>query len=534
MAQHYDFKIMLAAKMTRLLNRVVQPGEITVGVPSAPTFTTPRNTVIDVTIGEITMKVAYDRFNLNARMLGASSARTAILVEKLDYEDILSKVNLQYGTDFIFSDFETVDVDSDASTIVFTFKNTNVRYTGTFNVKVALNLSGEVEFTNLWRLFDSDIDEGAMSVPLGGVWTYPAVDGIRWGKLGNGRTPLSFPTGCELPLTGEYLYDFEMYITAAARYLCVLGSDPTADGYVRTLGSLYFFNQQMYLYQVTGQIGPAFPLNTPFRLTFHGSEGQLMIYADGALITTIPQPDAVWKCFRNSESGATQLGENSYIRNFKVLRRAPNSVELSQTLAGRAIIPKYPLPVNEVATELNDWSNKGSAVSKLNPAINSVLYNNKPFFGFKAAMGPILLGPVLNFTGDFTLDLEIATVQTTGYNAIFKAVGNNNTFSTGDFTTITSNHGERHKPYLYLVSQTPLSLKEVSGTPVRHTVVRKNGVVTWYENGVQASIAQASDAATNFTWKFFNASRGFTLFRNLRNWNYALTASQLADLFANK
>lgn len=534
MLHHYDFKLMLAVKLSRLLNRTVQPDELSVGVPGTPSFTTPRNSVVDVTVDGVTKKVAYDRINPNQRFLLASSVRTVITVKELDYDVVLSKVNAEYGMDLKAADFEEIVANYDESTVVFTFKPTHVAYVGTLSVKVYFELDEWITYSNLWRFNGNIEDDGTMHVPLGGTWTYPAVDGMPWGKLEDGRNPLSFPPGCELPLTGEYLYDFEMYITAAARYLCVLGSDPVADGYVKTYGSLYFFNQQMYLYQVTGQIGPTFPLNTPFRLTFHGSNGELKIYANAFLIATIPQPTAVWKCFRNIESGATQLGENSYIRNFKVLRRAPTSTELNRTLIGNAIQPKYPTPINEVATELNDWSNKGSAISALNPAINSVMYLDKPYFGFTAATGPIALGPVLNFTGDFTLDLEIATIQTTGYNAIFKAVGNNTTFTTGDFTTITNNHAERHKPYLYAISQIPLSLKALTGTPVRHTVVRKNGVLTWYEDGVKASIGRASSAASNFNWRFFNASRGFTLFRNLRNWNYALTDSQLAALLANK
>lgn len=535
MTLHYDFKIMAAAKLTRLLNRVVQPSEMVIGVPRAPTFATSRNTMVDIAIGDETYKIAYDRLNLNARMLAASTAKTTIVVTALDYEAILTKINHQYGTNFAFDDFETVDVDRVASTIFLTFKDTNVSYLGTFNVNVFLNLGEAIELTNLWRLVENDVDEGTMEVPLGGEWAYPLIDGMGWGKLGNGRVPLSFPDGCELPLTGDYIYDFEMCIISAARYLCALASDPLGDGYVKSRGSLYFYNQQMYLYEITSQIGPVFDLNKPFRLTFYGTGGQLKIYADGVLITTIAQPSATWKCFRNSEAGATPLGENSYIRNFKVIRRAPTADEANRIINGTAIVPKYPVANVDVAFAPDDWSNRGTDASTLNTAIPSVMHYGKTYYGFNSTRGPVALGTQLAFTGDFSVDFEIATVATSGYNAIFKTIANNNTFSTGDFTTITQNHAERGKPYMYEVSQVPLSLRALEGSiPVRHTIVRKGGVVTWYEDGVLASIAQGPKVNYNFVWNYLNASRGQALFRNLRFWKFALTNSQLVALFANK
>ena len=60
----YDFKTMMAVKMSRMLNRDADPSELTFGAPSAPAFPTPRNSVVDVTIDDVTYQVAYDRYNI--------------------------------------------------------------------------------------------------------------------------------------------------------------------------------------------------------------------------------------------------------------------------------------------------------------------------------------------------------------------------------------------------------------------------------------------------------------------------------------
>ena len=48
MAAHYDFRLMLAVKLSRLLNVMVNPDEFTIGPRSDPTFPTTRESVITV------------------------------------------------------------------------------------------------------------------------------------------------------------------------------------------------------------------------------------------------------------------------------------------------------------------------------------------------------------------------------------------------------------------------------------------------------------------------------------------------------
>ena len=530
MAAHYDFRLMLAVKLSRLLNKFIDPVDISVGVPSTPTFSTPRNTMIAVTVDSRTIYVTYDRTSYSKYLVGISTARQQLKLTSDDPVEIVSLFNLKFGTEFTVDEFESVLIDEINYVVTFKFKPTHTAYIGSFSVKMIIKKAGAIVFDNNWPLYEDSNDRGSMAKPLGGTWSRPNITGTLWGQLGDNRTPLMFPAGCEMPLFGDFIYDFEFVMTSISTYHCILGVDPAGDGYTKSTGCIYFYNGRIYIYQVTSQFGPTMVANVPMRWTFYGTNGQLKIYADGVLVNTIAQPNATWVCFRNSDSGATLLGQNSAIRNFKVMRRAPNEEELAAILAGNAFKPDIPQPLHAVALRANDYSNEGTNVTTLNEAIPNLLYNNKTFFGFQSAGSIVPLGITLPMSGDFTVDFELA-IQSPGVsNAVFKSYADNTTNTNGDLKI-----GADDKPYLHGVNQAPIYTKAINGGATRrYTIIRTSNIVRWYEDGILLPTGNQTSVGYSITWRYIYPGRPLTLFRNLRYWTYAITAAQLTALLSYK
>lgn len=536
MAFHYDFKIMVAAKMTRLLNSFVDPADITLGVPSAPSFSTPRNSVVDVTYKGVTRQIAYDRFNFNKSLVGMPTSRTTINITKIDPATQVNQLNMVLGTAFTLADFDSVTVDANTSTANYTFTATHLSYIGKFSITALIPFEDEVEFNNIWTLNNNQVDTGTAGANMPGVWSFPTIAGTLWGRLDNGRTPLMLPTGSELPLSGEFVYDFDFIFTSVPVYHCLFGVDPLGDGYVKSTGCIYFYYGRMYIYGVTSQFGPTMVANVATRWTFHGTGGQLKIYANGTLVHTVAQPNVTLVCFRNSEAGATVFGQNSAIRNFRVLRRTPTGGELTAILAGTALKPQYPRPVHEVAFAAADYSNKGSSGTPLNSAIPSMNYNGKNFFGFNTPSGIKALGFSMNFTGNFTVDFEVAATSFgDAYSNVFQASAAAGSFTNGDFTAIRAGLAEGDRPYLYNITTSPITnIPMRNGTVVRNTIIRKGSTIYWYENGVLIAPGVTGNTAISFIWSYLDARRNLTLFRNLRFWDRALTDLERDAVLANK
>lgn len=534
MAFHYDFKIMVAAKMTRLLNSFVSPADIVLGVPSAPSFPTSRNSVVDVTYKGATRQITYDRFNFSKALVGLPVARTTITVTKVDPATQVGQLNTILGTAFTLSDFTEVTVDKKVGVANYTFVPTHISYTGTFSITAVIPFEGNVPYNNIWTLNNNQVDTGTAAVNMPGIWSFPTIAGTLWGKLENGRTPLMLPAGSELPLTGEFIYDFEFIFTTVPVYHCLFGVDPLGDGYVKSTGCIYFYYGRMYVYGITSQFGPTMVANVAVRWTFHGVGGQLKIYADGVLVNTIAQPNVTWVCFRNSEAGSTLFGQNSAIRNFRVLRRAPTADELNAIMAGTAIRPPYPRPVHEVAFAAADYSNKGTSGTPLNNAFPSTTYNNKTFFGFTGSGGVLPLGFPMNFTGDFSVDFELAANSAGNtYAALFKAGPSG--LASGDYTTDKSTSSEGDRTYLYNITNSPIVSKPVrDGKVIRTTIIRSGSTIKWYEDGVLIAINVTGNALLSFVWNYLDCTRSLTLFRNLRFWDRALTDLERDAVLANK
>jgi len=533
MAMHYDFKIMLAAKLTRLLNRVIQPSEMSIGTPSEATAIASRNTVIDVTVGDDTYRIAYDRYSFESAFSKMPFTKV-LIVRETSSEEILSSLNVTYGLSFTLADFASIEYSE--GVCFFTFSPDHPGYIGSFSSRVRNDFNGVVPYHNYWKLNWNTADSGEMDLPLGGTWTFPILNNTRWGKLEDGATPLNFPAGTELPLTGDFVYDFEIMFTTIPMYMCLFGVDPTGDGNVRTNGSLYFFYGRMYIYGIgPGYFGPTMAANRSYRVTFCGRGGDMIVYVDGVQVISFAQLPVVWRSIRNSHKGISQVGPNCVIRDIKIFRTAPTPAELSAIIAGTTTPPAYPVPLHDVASEANNWENRGTSVTPLSNTIPSVMYDGKPFYGNMTASNIKSLGFTLGFTGDFTVDFE-AAASTLGdvYGTLFKYT-NTTAFTTGDFaTTRTGLAGAGDRPYLYGITNTPNPAAPMNGgIVVRHTITRKAGVIRWYENGVLLNTVPTS-STQSFNWRFFDGRRSLALFRNLRFWNRAITDAEIDALLANK
>lgn len=533
MAMHYDFKIMLAAKLTRLLNRVIQPSEMSIGTPREAAEAAQRNTVIDVAVGDDVYHIAYDRYDFETVFAKMPTAKVLIVRDSTP-EYLLSSLNETYGLTFTLADFASIEAEDGIG--FFTFSPDQPAYRGSFSARVRSAFNGTVPYHNHWKLNWNTADSGQMDMSLGGTWTFPIISNTRWGKLGGGTAPVTLPAGAELPLTGDYVYDFEIMFTTVPMYMCLFAVDPTGDGNVRTNGSLYFFNGRMYIYGIgPGYFGPSMVANRSYRVTFCGRGGDIIVYVDGTQVIKFAQLSVVWRSFRNAHLGLSFFGNVCVIRDIKILRTAPTADELEAIIAGKTTPPAYPVPLYDVGVEENDWANRGTSTSPLNSAIPSVMYEGKAFYGNTVASNIKALGFALDFIDDFTVDFEVAGA-TLGdqYGTIFKYLAST-AFSTGDFTTTRTGLGApADKPYLYLITSSPNQAKPLSGGRItRHTLIRKGGVFRWYEDSILLAHVPAS-FTNNFKWQYFDGRRSLALFRNLRFWNRAITDTELDAVLANK
>ena len=539
MAQHYDFKIMMAAKMTRLLNRVVQPMDLAFGVPSTPSVPNGRNTVVSVTAGDDTRRVAYDRYSIASTISKMPSDRTLLKLTSTDPTDILPRVNSKLGLNFQPSDFEHIEPVN--GFMEFKFAAGNLACRGTFTLPYYIPGASRINFDHRWELKTDADNTGIGSDSLPGTWSFnePVAGQGSYGNLGGGAAFVPFPNGVELPLTGNFVYDFEIIITLNMSYLCTLSTNGAGNGSVAsTLGSLYFATGRAYLYGITQATNaPTIPINTPQRFTIVGLDGMLYLYHRGMLIESVAQPATAAKFvgFRNAEVGVNQLGQYSYIRNFNVLLHRPTADELFYILNGEVETPIFPPPTIHAFSIAGDYTNRGSDGGVVNSGIPAAKFLNKPWFG-GSSLGTLSLGQSLNFTGDFTVDVEIAAAEIGDvYGILFSrntnpVLGNN--VVAGDLLTWRNLVGKQNTPTLYLMgyssaADVPLSALSAT-TSVRMTIVRAGSTVRWYENGV---LKWTFNSATNFTWNNFVCARSLTYFRNLRFWKVALVAEQLNNLF---
>lgn len=536
MAMHYDFNIMMAAKMTRLLNKTVQPSELTYGVPSAPSSPNGRNTVVRVTFGDEHRRIAYDRYDMSTALSRMPEDRKMLKLSEVVPADVLAKVNSKIGFNFKLSDFESIEPVS--GFIEFKFAANHLAYTGTFSVPYFIPGASRVAFDHSWDLAYDTSSDGADRTALGGDWTFttPVAGQGGYGLLGGGTSHVPFPAGITLPLTGDFIYDLEIIITANMAYLCTLSTNGAGNGSVAsTLGSLYFAAGKAYLYGVTNAANaPAIPINVPQRYTIVGLDGNIYLYHRGMLIEQAPQPIAGTKFvgFRNVEGGVSQLGQSSYIRKLRALKRRPTADELFYVLNGETLAPIFPLPLHHFGSIAGDYKNRGTAGGNMNTSFPTGKHLNKPWFGGPTG-GAVPLGLSIPVVGDFTIDVELSASDIGNeYGYLFTAGTGT---LTGDLVTWRDLVGKKNVPTLQSMgygSAADVPLTALSATTsIRHTITRKDSTLKWYEDGV---LKWTFNNTSNFTWNVFRCSRPVSYFRNFRFWNLALSSVELNDLFTFK
>ena len=536
MAQHYDFNIMMAAKMTRLLNRTVQPSEITYGVPSAPSIPNGRNTVVQVTVGGEHYRIAYDRYDLSTALSRMPEDRKMLKLSEIIPAEVLAKINGKMGFNFKPSEFEAIEAVS--GSIEFKFAANHLAYTGIFSVPYFIPGASRVAFDHSWDLAYGTSSDGTDRTALGGVWSFitPVAGQGEYGMLGGGTSHVPFPDDITLPLTGDFIYDLEIIITANMAYVCTLSTNGAGNGSVAsTLGSLYFASGKAYLYGVTSAANaPAIPINVPQRYTIVGLDGNIYLYHRGMLIEQALQPIAGTKFvgFRNVEGGVNQLGQSSYIRKLRALKRRPTADELFYVLNGETITPMFPQPLHHFGSIAGDYKNRGTAGGNMNTSFPTGKHLNKPWFGGPTG-GMVSLGMSIQAFNDFTIDVELSASDIGNvYGYLFIAGGGT---VTGDLVTWRDLVGKRNVPTLQgmgygSAADVPLTALSAT-TSIRHTITRKAGVLKWYEDGV---LKWTFNNAANFTWNYFRCSRPVSYFRNFRFWDVALNSLELDDLFTLK
>ena len=136
----YDFKTMMAVKMSRMLNRKVAPSDLTFGVPSAPTFTTPRNTAVNVIIDGVTYQVAYDRYNIGVAV-AMVTVRSSVSAEDSSIPKVIAGISNRFGIDLIPSDIASIE-EINESVLKVTFSDECLAYCGTMSLAWTTGIPG--------------------------------------------------------------------------------------------------------------------------------------------------------------------------------------------------------------------------------------------------------------------------------------------------------------------------------------------------------------------------------------------------------
>lgn len=189
---------------------------------------------------------------------------------------------------------------------------------------------------NVWALTEDALNADKSKVAMGGTWTFPTINGEKWGHLETGRAWTPFLDGFSLPLSGDLYFEFDVLLTLDMSYVVTFSTDGTADGYnALSKGCIYITRGRPYVYAVTdAQPSPIIAVGVKATLTVVVRDGILSMYLNGVLLHSAPEPvGATLKGIHNAETSTGQLGNNtSYIKNVKATLRRLTNDELDRAL----------------------------------------------------------------------------------------------------------------------------------------------------------------------------------------------------------
>lgn len=302
MAAVYDFKIMVAAKLTRALNRLVKPEDCTLG-PATAIDVGSKDTKMVVTVGEQTYPIVYNRYDI-AKLVPVQYNGLTI-DETWAKADVITAINLKFGLNLKEVDVESITY-ADGYTgrsLTATISSASKPYKGTFTIPYFRPNDLPQPYYHV-AIASGDYDNrGTAPATLNTSIPSFEHDGRTFfGASGTGLGTMSL--GTPMSMAGDFTVDFEMLASPIGNvYGILFKASSSSSGGSPAKGDLFTgrdLNGKMncaVLYAMgygshADMKTTAYSATKPLRHTITRKGGVVKWYENGALVWTFTDATA--------------------------------------------------------------------------------------------------------------------------------------------------------------------------------------------------------------------------------------------------
>lgn len=533
MAAHYDFRLMLAVKLSRLLNVMVNPDEFTIGPRTDPTFPTTRESVITVNYRGRDVKIAYDRANLSSlNMLPLRTRKIVDNIESTTLYQLLPRINEKVGVTLSPDDVNDLSFGYGLHSAVITAKPTSRIWRGGFDFTFEFSDHTVIPHAvHDWRLNGAVTDYG--SQPSNFIETpasYVVVDNKPFATFNTSRIALPV----ELPVTDNFTISFRVKTASKFKYMTMLAY---GDGNA-TRGGFWLYNGRLYITGIgmtESQIlnGPDISDGQPHVIQMRTLNGVADVYVDGALIITTPVAEFYpWNSIGDAAGYSARWPAGDAIGDIRYWDIALEDKELALVRGDSLLAPPlHHWPLAE------DTINIGTSAVPWAGEVSWADFAGESWLSMPAANATDI-GVDLPIATDFTLDAMLVLNHVgNSYCEIFTA--RNAKGAVGDLLTwrnIAASH--RNAPTISGVGySTYVDCKAkpfLDDTPTRLTIRRSGNTWSIYQQGVL--MWTFTSTAKPAPWRWFSSltkRRPKQYLRDLKYWPRALTSSEMAILHSS-
>lgn len=542
MALYFDFKEKLALKFGRVIGQRVEPDQLVIGERTAPPVGSAYDSLIDLTVGGETRKVAYNR--VNVAMLISSMTQTELIIDVPEgtsrLHDVLDKVNLRFGTHFTKDDVEDAELSPGTYPIWFTAKPTSKFYVG--RTQLVFKQAGIPTVirpaTHVFDLDGNTADTGSEPVDMGVAFDYREIDGKKFAFLKQPSGHVAFDPKLRMRVCGEFTLDMEVYLDVVYGYLYMMTQNAQGNGGFNSYGQMAFYGNKFYQYGYTPATSatwqnrmPVIPAKSSVRLTLRSAFGMVTCYIDGEYIMQWPIPDASAGIellgFRNVDTGASQWPVGCGLRAISYWDTGLSNNEID-LLFGREVPANRPLLHYPLAI---DGRNIGESSVAWPDGYLTFTEVMKRKMARPASQGAPF-GSSLNFNRQFTLQFDYYCPTPSGvYEGFFSD------------STLGSINGALKAAYgLFFINGGPTAFTTTDlmqrGQIVTFTLMRgPDGLVhAWCDNKYlgYTTVPVNSPLLTHFGRAGEVANTTNNHFANIKYWERSFSALELKDIISPK
>lgn len=288
MSVFYDFKKRLALEVGRVLDQRVAVADLIVSAPRPSTSgESLLNTYIEVTCGEITRGVFYDRKPIAKLFEGTGLVDyRVVMIDGVDsVHGMLGLVNQKFATNFTEDDLTNFQFEATTNILMLEATPFSYAYTGSYALPMTPLVVGDLVPTPLHDFrFEGDAKNyGTAAVDMTIPFTYVQKGGMSIAYIPAGSGALLFGNGLEFPVSGAYTIDFYINFPASVpTYVGMMLTNPAAQ---EQTGDFYYYYTRFYQYGVTpsGNINSTNPGTTPDvpqRITIVSDGTDIKLYID--------------------------------------------------------------------------------------------------------------------------------------------------------------------------------------------------------------------------------------------------------------